>query len=823
MSWRTLTAELPIHEHLSRIGSEIFSNTITLLEAPPGSGKTTILPLFLAEIPWLASKKIIILQPRRVAARSVAAQMARLLGEELGETVGYSVRMESSVSPQTRIEVVTEGILARRIISNPELPGVGLIIFDEFHERSIHADLALGLVREVIASLRPDLKALIMSATLGETALAPALRGVGRYSFDGEPHPLTITHTHPDPHTRLWDTMAMAIRVALRDYEGDVLAFLPGRYEIERTDEALRARTIEADILQLYGEQPLSEQQRALRRPQGAPRRVLLATPIAETSLTIEGVRVVIDSGLHKVARVDANGFSSLSTERITQDAATQRAGRAARTAPGVCVRLWSDYEHRTLRPHREPEVLRTDLAPSVLDLAAWGVTDPAGFGWISPPTGSQLAAARRALLSLGAIDGSGRITQAGSLLSGLGLHPRLAQMCVKARELRSEETGAALVAVLEERLPRKESADILPLLSSRSVTARQSQLRKLWAARIKSLSVPHDLALSRAIHEGDIPAYLLACAYPDRIAQRRDDGQHHRYLLAGGGGAELAPRDPLKMRRYLAVSHLQGDANGARILGALALNESLLESALAELTTNAVESRFDQERGSLVTLETRRLGAIVLRERPMTRASPEEAQSALLKFLATPGGFSRLSFSRESSELQARVAWLRGAQPDIQLPDISHEALRTALESWLAPFLLKGASLGSVTPQLLAQAIESILSWEQRNRINAEAPQRFTLPGGRERPIHYSESEGPWTEVLLQDLFGVITTPVIGRSRTPLTLHLLSPARRPVQVTRDLASFWSNGYLEVRKELRGRYPKHRWPEDPTQPLPPKK
>lgn len=822
MSWRAIAAGLPIHSHLASIGQAVSSSPLTLLEAPPGSGKTTVLPLFLAEQPWLAGKKIVILQPRRVAARSVAAQMAHLLGEELGGTAGYSVRMESQVSARTRIEVVTEGILSRRIISQPELPGVGLVIFDEFHERSLHADLALGLVREVMASLRPDLKALIMSATLGDTAGHGSLGAFTRYSFEGEPHPLTIAHTNPEPGVRIWDTVARSIRSALKDFEGDVLAFLPGRFEIERTEEALRARPIEAQVLQLYGEQPLAEQQRTLRRPQGAPRRIILATPIAETSLTIEGIRIVIDSGLHKVARIDAGGFPVLSTERITQDAATQRSGRAARTAPGVCVRLWSEYEHRTLRAQREPEVLRSDLAPAVLDLAAWGVTDPSSFGWITQPGAPQLAAARRTLTSLGAINSSGRITDSGSLMAGLGLHPRLAQMCIKARELGSEDTAAALLAVLEERLPRRDTADILPLLSARAASPRQADTRGRWAARIKGLPVKLDPTLSRAIPEGDVPGYLLACAYPDRIAQRREDGGH-RYLLAAGSGASLSPTDPLKMRRFLAVSHLQGDNDGARILGALTLEERLLDSALAGLTATAVESEFDEGRGALSAVERRRLGAIVLRERPIPRTSPEEAQAALIAHIKTPAGFARLAFAPETIQLQARVGWLARSRANSALPDLNPEALRLSLEQWLGPFLPKHASLAALNPQLLHQALESLLSWEQRTLLNAEAPVRLTLPSGRERPIHYTDTEGPWVEVILQDVFGMRTTPAIGQAKTPLTLRLLSPARRPVQVTQDLASFWANGYPEVRKELRGRYPKHPWPEDPTQAVPPRR
>jgi ATP-dependent helicase HrpB len=820
MSWQNKTKTLPISEHLTAICEGISHHSISVLQAPPGSGKTTVLPLALAECPWLSSKKILVLQPRRVAARGVAAQMSRLLGEGIGERVGYQVRLDRRISEQTTVEVLTEGILSRRIISDPELRDVGLIIFDEFHERGINADLSFGLAHEVQGSLRPDLKLVIMSATMGSAARCPLFRGAWEYSFQAAPHTLSISYVHPEPRRPIWETVASSIVNALLDHPGDLLAFLPGRGEIERVHEHLSRRSLPVVIRELYGEQSLEEQQAAISPDSKGGRKVVLATPVAETSLTIEGVRIVVDSGLHKVARSTANGINSLTTERITVDAADQRAGRAARMASGVCIRLWSEYEHRTMRAEREPEVARVDLTPMALDLAAWGVTDPLTFSWITPPTAAQAQTARAALLEVGAVSADGSITDRGKQLATLGLHPRFGAMCLTARALNVTDLCAELLALFEERLPRRDSADITPLLGRRS---RSSEVVAQWRRRLESLPQMGSAAPPRTPAECTAE-YLLATAWPGRIARRREEGAS-RYLLATGEGVELSQGDPLKMKEFILVTHLQESTEPGRIFvhGALPLDAKLFDGALAHLLTTETVSSFSEASGTLSSLERLRCGALILKERAVSGTSSEARTAALLDYLSTESGFARLRFSAEISSLRERTTWLSPHMPTLGLPHLDDITLRSTLSEWLAPFLGQEPSLAALSSGRIDEAVRALLSWEQQQSLDREAPKALSLPNGRTRPLTYDPVTGPYAEVLLQDLFGLADTPTIGTRRTPITLHILSPARRPVQVTRDLGNFWRSTYAEVRKELRGRYPKHRWPDDPTQPVAEKK
>jgi ATP-dependent helicase HrpB len=804
---------LPIEEHLEAISSGVEKHRVTLLEAPPGSGKTTLLPLHLAMKLWIDGKKILVLQPRRVAARSVATRMASLLGERVGETVGYQVRMERVAGPRTRIEVITEGLLTRRLISEPDLPDVGLIIFDEFHERSLQSDLSVVMAIEAAGSLRPDLRIVVMSATLGEQPNSGLLHDAWRYTFSARPFPLEVKYSPPPPRVPVWESVARAIVDAASRLQGDLLAFLPGRFEIERTRELVEARLAECTVLELYGEQPLSEQVKALKPSPSGARKIIISSPIAETSLTIDGVRIVVDSGLHKVARSNPHGVSLLSTERITQDAAEQRAGRAARTAPGTCIRLWSEHEQRAMRAQREPEVLRADLTPTLLDLAAWGNSDPANFAWITAPSNAQVAAASSSLRAMKAVDPGGRITEHGRVLSSLGTHPALAGMCLAARASGHARLAATILAVLEDRRQRRSSADLSSSLSEGALSQRVREIRNRWLSRIESLDA---LPQETRVTEHSAAAYLLASAFPGRIARQRQPGSE-RYLLACAQGAALAPTDPLRRHEFLVAVELQDADGDLRILAAVPLQPELLAGPLAKHLSRRTESTFDTARGALETREVELLGAIELKQRSVTAGSPDDAQAALLSFLCSEDGWRRLPMSATAESLTQRTEWVRRTVPSAQLPDSSNAALRVTVKDWLAPFLGHNVTLQSISAELVEQALLARLSHPQRTSLEREAPPHLRLKSGRLRPIRYDQPEGPIAEVILQDLFGTASTPLISSAKVPLTIALLSPAKRPVQVTRDLASFWRGAYHEVRKELRGRYPKHRWPEDPSQ------
>ena len=816
-AWREKTQHLPISQHLAPIAEVIQAHQLASIEAPPGSGKTTLLPLHLLDQPWLHGKKILVLQPRRVAARSVAQHMARLLGEPVGETVGFHVRMERVTSSRTRIEVITEGLLTRRLVSSPDLPDVGAIIFDEFHERSIHSDLAFSIARECAETLRPDLKLIVMSATLGAPESLPGLAVTGHYSFQGTPHPLELLYRPAETRVPVWESAAGAALQAVSHHEGDILVFLAGRYEIERTHEILAQRRTPCIVRELYGEMPFDDQQHALYPDPSGRRKIILSTPIAETSLTIEGVRVVIDTGYHKVSR-DNGGTSELRTERITSDAATQRAGRAARTASGVCIRLWSEHEHRTLRAHREPEVLRADLTPASLDLAAWGVVNPSDFAWLTPPPAQKLSEAASLLERLGALDTAGRITASGRILASLGLHPRLGTMCIAARACGLESLCAMLITSLEERRSKRDTVDISSELELRSLSPRLRDVSQQWLSRLRTIQTAATLCVD--VPEQDAPGYLLAVAYPDRIARRREPASA-RYLLANGQGAALAPTDPLRRFEYLVVPDVQANsADDLRIARAVPLNADLLTGALSGAVTTSTETSFDKARGALMQTKRKMCGAIVLSEQSVRAASSDDSLDPLLSYLSSEEGFKRIPFSSHATSLRKRLSWLSTRTSPLQapLPDLSDAALRSTLSTWLAPFLSRGSDLDSLSSAVIDEALQALVPWSVRSLIEREAPLTFVLPSGKPRPVVYDDHDGPTVEVYLQDLFGLTTTPCVGSSRTPLTLILLSPARRPVQKTKDLISFWKGAYHEVRKELRGRYPKHRWPEDPTKP-----
>jgi ATP-dependent helicase HrpB len=824
-TWRTLVGTLPISAHVDAIARGVSEHSLSVLEAPPGTGKTTVLPLALLDESWLGNRTILILQPRRIAARSVAARMSELLGEPVGGTIGYSVRLESKRSQQTRIEVITEGLLTRRLISDPELSGVGMIIFDEFHERSVHADVSLALTLETIAVLRPDLKVLIMSATLGESLPSHYLQHAWRYEFTGTTFPVTTRYEPGETRSPVWERAASAIKSALRRDEGDILAFLPGAFEIQRTQELLERSTTDAVITPLFGDLSYDEQLRAIHPDPKGRRKVVLATTIAETSLTIEGVRVVIDTGLHKVSRVDASGNASLSTEPISRDAADQRAGRAGRTAPGVCVRLWTEQEHLTRRPFREPEILRSDLTSPLLDLAAWGIADPQSFNWVTQPPSSAVESARRSLLSLSAISSTGTITERGKLLASLGAHPRLAALALAARSRGLESLAGKIIALLEERdifVGKGMSANILLRLhavshgkGSSGAVRRISDLSDRWTARIRALRAPITTSTPSA-REEDSVALLIALAFPERIARRREEGSA-RYLLASGKGGSLKPGDPLMQSEFLATCTLHDGLDDISIRLAAPLNPELLRGALKDLVTTEKIVSVDHKSGALTVQEQTKVGAIVISQKTHQRASPEEVAAAFELWLRSSDGYSHVPFSGAATRLRERVAWARERSPSLTLPDLSGEALQSSVREWLIPHLPHPPTLTSLSEHIVHQALEGLLSWSARRELDNIAPTHITLPSGKARPIAYPPNGSPLFEARIQELFGIKETPRIGRLKVAATIHLLSPAHRPVQVTQDLASFWKNGYPEVRKELRGRYPKHKWPENPLE------
>lgn len=815
---------LPITEHLEAIASGVRAHTLSVLRAPPGTGKTTVLPLYLAQQEWLRAQSILILQPRRLAAKGVATRMSELLSEPVGTTVGYQVRLERRRSSATRIEVITEGLLTRRMLAKPELPGIGLIIFDEFHERSIHSDIGLPLALEIASALRSDLRLLVMSATLDSLDALPHFADAWRYSFESKPFPVDVQYASRDSRKPIWEETARAVKAALQHHQGDLLAFLPGAFEIERCRELLVKDFPSCLITPLYGGLSYEQQQAALRPSPKAARKVVLATNIAETSLTIDGIRIVIDSGLQKVSRSSEAGISTLNTERITRDAAEQRTGRAGRTGPGVCIRMWSEQEHMGLRPTREPEVVRVDLTQVVLELAAWGVRDPAHFNWLTRPSLTALVDATTILRTLGALREDGSITNKGETLVRLGTHPRIGACCLTARAHNLDAYAARVIALLEERTlsPKPgRSADCTDLIEALASggrgaagTSRSSELQKLWLKRLAELPADR-LPLSERVSPEAACGFLLAISFPERIAHRRPEARE-RYLLASGVGAALQHDDPLCSSEYIVIAEMQERSHDALIVRAVPLDATLFDTHLKCLVTTKDESHFDPILGVMVSHSYTMLGAISLTQDRTASVSPAARKAALVEHLRTVEGFSQLPFSTSALALQSRCMWVRRTYPDLSMPDLSSDVLRLSEPFWLVNRLPESGRLDDITASDLERALGEHIPPALGKELDNLAPHSITLPSGKVKSIDYSDGTGPVVEAIVQEVFGLERSPTIGRNRVPITFKLLSPARRPVQVTRDLTSFWKNGYPAVRKELRGRYPKHAWPEDPT-------
>ncbi|HTH15024.1 MAG TPA: ATP-dependent helicase HrpB [Magnetospirillum sp.] len=821
---------LPIDPVLPAIRAALAANPGLVLQAPPGAGKTTRVPLALLDQAWLAGNRIVMLEPRRLAARAAAARMAESLGEEVGRTVGYRIRFEAKVSRDTRIEVVTEGILTRMLQDDPGLPGVGLVIFDEFHERSLNADLGLALCLESQGALRDDLKLLVMSATLDGGPMAALMGNVPLVTSEGRAFPVeTRFLSRPEPR-RFADGVASAVVQALRDeVEGDVLVFLPGAGEIRRV-EALLAEHPAARgvaIAPLYGDLPADAQDRAIKRT-GPGRKVVLATAIAETSLTIDGVRVVVDGGQMRQPRFDpTSGMTRLVTLAVSRASADQRRGRAGRTAPGMCYRLWSEAEDRALQAFTPPEITEADLAPLALDLAQWGVADANSLAWLDAPPAASLAQARELLAELGAIDDQGRMTGHGRAMNRLAMHPRLAHMVLKARELGVGGLACDLAALLGERdIVKAErgfrDSDVRLRLDAlrgegferqhgltldRGATARVRQAAKEWRRRI---------GLKPGEEDGEPrdAGIVLAFAYPDRIARRRPGGEP-RYQLSGGRGALFSDPEPLSAEEWLVAAELDGDRREARIFLAAPLTKADIEEHFAAAIRTEAAVAWDRREEVVQARRQRRLFGLVLDEQRLDKASPDQLAAAMAEGVRAMG-LASLPWTDELMKLRQRVAFLRAAEPDSGWPDMSDQALVDGLEDWLAPYLPGITRRAHLARLDLPQVLRGMLEWEQARRLDEAAPTHVTVPSGSRIPIDYS-GETPVLAVRLQEMFACADTPRILGGKVPLLLHLLSPARRPVQVTRDLASFWGNAYHAVKADLKGQYPKHWWPDDPMQ------
>ncbi|MDO9561656.1 MAG: ATP-dependent helicase HrpB [Bradyrhizobium sp.] len=814
---RTFDTPLPIDAVLDQLSRTLADHNAAVLVAPPGAGKTTRVPLALLDAPWLAGKKIIMLEPRRIAARASAERMARTLGERAGETVGYRVRFGSKVSRTTRIEVVTEGIFSRQILDDPELTGVAAVLFDEFHERSLDADLGLALARDAQVGLREDLRILVMSATLDGARVARLLGDAPVISSEGRAFAVDTRYLGRKADAPLERQMADAIAMALRADPGSVLAFLPGAAEIRRTQTFLGERIHDAsiEVVPLFGALDAAVQDRAIAPAPKGQRKVVLATSIAETSLTIEGVRIVVDSGMARVPRYEPDiGLTRLETVRASRAAVDQRRGRAGRTEPGVCYRLWDEPQTASLAAYTQPEILSADLSSLVLDLAQWGVSDPATLAFLDPPPTPALKEARSLLGELGALDSDGRITPEGKSLRALALPPRLARMIVDSHRLGAGEEAADIAAVLTERGLGGDSVDLDFRLDQfrRDRSQRSSSARSLaqrWASQVAATegAPAEDTAPSTGV--------MLALAFPDRVARNRGNGS---FVLANGRGAAVDQTSALARAPYIAVAELTGTAANGRILLAAPILQSDIELRFADQIENTDEISFDRGAMALRARRRKTLHAITLSETPLA-LKPSAATAAVLADGLVAAGLDRLPWSKSAKQWRDRVMFLRKAEGD-SWPDLSDAALAEQREAWLVPALYDKTALKDVSAGDLSDALMTLLPWDLRARLEREAPTHFEAPTGTQLAIDYEAEQGPTIAVRLQELFGLNTHPSIARGAVPLVLELLSPAHRPVQVTRDLPGFWRGSYAAVRSDLRGRYPRHPWPEDPASAAP---
>jgi ATP-dependent helicase HrpB len=813
---RNFDTPLPIDAVLDDLSRTLEAHNAAVLVASPGAGKTTRVPLALLDAPWAQGKKIIVLEPRRIAARASADRMAKSLGERAGETVGYRVRFGSKISRATRIEVVTEGIFTRQILDDPELSGIAAVLFDEFHERSLDADMGLALARDAQLGLREDLRILVMSATLDGARVARLLGDAPVVESEGRAFPVETRYLGRKADAPIERQMADAIASALRADSGSVLAFLPGAAEIRRTQNFLGERVQDAgiEIVPLFGALDAAVQDRAIAPAPKGTRKVVLATSIAETSLTIEGVRIVVDSGLARVPRYEPDiGLTRLETVRAARAAVDQRRGRAGRTEPGVCYRLWDEPQTASLAPYTQPEILSADLSSLVLDLAQWGVADPAALSFLDPPPQPAWKEAKSLLSELNALDADGRITAEGKSLRALALPPRLARMIVDSHRAGAGEEAAEIAAILTERGLGGDGADLEHRRdqfrrdrSPRAASARD--LARRWASQVA--------AFEKAGQQEDLSTGLmLAYAFPDRVARNRGNGS---FVLANGRGAAVEQTSSLARAPYIAIGEMTGTAASGRILLAAQIAEDDIERHFAEHIDTADEISFDRGAMALRARRKRVLHAITLSEATLA-VSPSEDTARIFAEGLIAAGLDRLPWSKAAKQWRDRVMFLRKAEGD-SWPDLSDDGLIARRDDWLVPALYDKIALKDISAGDLSDALMALLPWEMRARLEREAPTHFEAPTGSVLAIDYEAEQGPTIAVRLQELFGLNTHPSIAAGKVPLVLELLSPAQRPVQVTRDLPGFWRGSYAAVRSDMRGRYPRHPWPEDPASALP---
>ncbi|WP_317899114.1 ATP-dependent helicase HrpB [Aurantibacillus circumpalustris] len=814
MSFDPYKIDLPVTDIISQVRDQLSQQNTLIVNAPPGAGKSTLLPLALLEEIWLQGKKIIMLEPRRLAARTIAARMASLLGEELGQTIGYRIRFDNKVGPKTVIEVVTEGILTRMLHQDNALENVALVIFDEFHERSLHADVAMALCREAQQVLRPDLRIMVMSATLNMPQLTALLKAPVVVS-EGKQYPVEIIYTNDADEKLLPELTARTVAKAISEHEGDVLVFLPGEGEIRKTEELLKNQLSGVLIHPLYGQLPQQEQFLAIMPNKFGKRKVVLATSIAETSLTIEGIKIVVDSGFGRTSKFDSkSGLSRLETIRISKDSADQRAGRAGRLSAGVCYRMWTKATHERLTEHRVPEIMEADLASLVLDMAQWGVSDINQLAWLTVPPKSALKQATDTLEQLDAIENN-KITAHGKQIHRLACHPRIAHMLLLAEDLSDKQLATDIAAVLEERdpLPRESGTDInLRIEALRRSRSNNSSGHKF--GRIEKVAASYRKMLDISLSNGPVAVFetglLLAYAYPERIAFARP-GNNAQFQLANGKYAMIGHKDDLAHEPWLAVAHMDLREGLGKIFLAAPLNPKDLKSLVKEQDVIT----WDTRKGGLIATKELKIGSIVLQSKPLPSPSAEHLMEAISNAIKIEGE-NLLSFDEKMIQLQNRISSLAKWNEEENWPNVTTEELLNTNELWLGPYLKDIKKPEGLKKLDLSEALYHSLDWEKQQALNVLAPSKIEVPSGSKINIQYFPNGAtPVLSVRLQEVFGLSDTPVLNNGKTKIVLHLLSPGYKPVQVTADLKSFWNNLYFEVKKELQRRYPKHSWPDDP--------
>ena len=807
---------LPIDDVLDDVRAAMASGGVAVLVAPPGAGKTTRVPLALMDQPWTKAGKILVLEPRRIAARAASERMAATLGEQLGQTIGLRARLSSKTGPKVRVEVITEGVFTRMILDDPELSGVSAVLFDEFHERSLDADLGLALALEARDGLRADLRLLVMSATLDGARVAKLLRDAPVITSEGRAFPVEAKYLGRSP-ARVEDDVTAAILRALKEETGSILAFLPGQGEITRVAERLSERVTDPniDIAPLYGALAPQAQDLAITPAASGRRKIVLATSIAETSITIEGVRVIVDCGLQRVPRFEPDvGVTRLETVRVSRAAADQRMGRAGRTQAGVCYRLWSEPETQGLVPFAEPEIKSADLSSLVLDCAEWGTTDPSTLSWLDPPSPGVVKAAQDELRTISALDDAGRITDEGKRLRALPLPPRLSRMVLSAARVGAGHHAAEIAAILVERGMGGNDTDLVTRLENfrRDRSRRADDLRRLARGWAESASAEKSAKGRSELST----AAILALGYPDRIAKAR--GTAGQFILANGRAGNIDATQHLSRAPYLVVAELQGRAAATRILLAVALDEDEVLQIAAERIQNRDEVMFDASALAVRARSVRRLDAIVLSSEQRAVVASDGVAGVLADGIAS-GGVAKLPWTKAQLQLRERVAFLKDAgSPD--WPDLSDAALATSVREWLQPFLSGKTRLSDVGPDDLNNALDVLLPWSVRQRLETEAPTHFEAPTGNSFALDYEGAGAPALHIRVQELFGLKKHPAIANGRLPLTLYLLSPAHRPIQITRDLPGFWAGSWAAVRTDMRGQYPRHVWPDDPANAAP---